>query len=240
MLPYTKTRDIIIGRRSTPYRRRKLYWSLILFITSFCFILYIRTDYNITSSFHSRVLPWSRTRPSGQSETVDELSAILYMLTSSDDILPDSYDVQPGPLDLTVLAGGDVLSVGDWNQRIEVMDQFNPLIVFSKTYCPYSKKAKQLLETYDIHPPPRIIEVDLRGDSELIKSLLTRFTSRTTFPNTLLHGKTLGGSDELHTLHREGKLRAVLEAGGLSVGAEGDPADGVVNKLVHDPRPGRS
>ena len=33
----------------------------------------------------------------------------------------------------------------------------------SKSYCPYSKRAKNLIQTYALDPPPRIIEADLRG-----------------------------------------------------------------------------
>lgn len=32
-----------------------------------------------------------------------------------------------------------------------------------KSYCPYSKRAKSLIQTYALDPLPRIIEVDLRG-----------------------------------------------------------------------------
>lgn len=102
----------------------------------------------------------------------------------------------------------------------------------------YSKKAKELLSKYDIIPAPKIIEVDLRGtpllhpiadsrtnftssdDTDLMKVLLTRLTTRGTFPNVILHGKSLGGSDDLQALHSEGKLRGVLVEGGLKV--EGD------------------
>ena len=37
----------------------------------------------------------------------------------------------------------------------------------SKSYCPYSKRAKDLIQTYALDPPPRIVEVDLRGKRSL-------------------------------------------------------------------------
>lgn len=97
-----------------------------------------------------------------------------------------------------------------------------PLIVFSKTYCPYSTRAKMLLERYDITPRPRIIEVDVRSDAPHIKVILARLTRHATFPNIILHGHSLGGSDDLLRMHDEGVLRSVLESGGLKIGWSGE------------------
>ncbi|TFY73563.1 hypothetical protein EWM64_g10449 [Hericium alpestre] len=57
-------------------------------------------------------------------------------------------------------------------------------------------------------------------DGDLIKAILTRLTSRSTFPNVILLGKSIGGSDQLVELHKEGKLKAVLEEAGLKVQAD--------------------
>ena len=90
--------------------------------------------------------------------------------------------------------------------------------------------------TYNLHPPPRIVEVDIRQDSNLIKSLLTRYTLHSTFPNIILRGKPLGGFDSLHAQHEQGTLRRLLEGAGLSVDAEGNPEQVVENKLLNDGR----
>ncbi|KAF8134514.1 hypothetical protein EV363DRAFT_1582561 [Boletus edulis] len=84
---------------------------------------------------------------------------------------------------------------GGWEERLKVLREDYPLVVFSKSYCPYSKRAKKLLETYDLVPAPKVIEVDLRADSAHIKTLLIRLTDRSTFPNVILHGRSIGGSD---------------------------------------------
>ncbi len=104
----------------------------------------------------------------------------------------------------------------------------------------YSKRAKELLKNYDLVPAPKVVEVDLRGmqlwlvcrhsyrshcvvctdDGDLIKAILTRLTGRSTFPNVVLLGKSIGGSDQLSELHREGKLKALLEVAGLKVQAD--------------------
>ncbi|KAI0266976.1 glutaredoxin [Gloeopeniophorella convolvens] len=137
-------------------------------------------------------------------------------------------DSAPDPtraLPLTVYADGD--PAPDWPARVRHLDAEAPLIVFSKTYCSYSKRAKDLLARYDLVPPPKIIEVDLRDDGDFIKAVLTRLTGRGTFPNAILRGRSLGGADDLAAMHREGRLRQLLEKAGLRVRAElkGEPED---------------
>ncbi|KAG6333338.1 hypothetical protein ID866_5755 [Astraeus odoratus] len=104
----------------------------------------------------------------------------------------------------------------------------------------YSARAKAILERYDITPRPKIIEVDLRvttapslptsdiADAPHIKTLLTRLTHHTTFPNIILHGHSLGGSDDLGRMHEEGLLHSVFEAAGLKVGWDGEYERGEV------------
>lgn len=117
---------------------------------------------------------------------------------------------------------------GGWEDRINMLREQHPLVVFSKSYCPYSKRAKKLLEGYNLSPAPKIIEVDLRADSSHIKTLLMRLTNRSTFPNVILHGRSLGGSDELVRMHEEGQLREILENGGVKVRWTGDGGEGVL------------
>ncbi|KAI0030953.1 thioredoxin-like protein, partial [Vararia minispora EC-137] len=110
-----------------------------------------------------------------------------------------------------------VKSARDWVTRADALDRETPLVVFSKTYCPYSRRAKELLESYDLSPPPRIIEVDQRGDGDLIKAILARLTGRATFPNVILKGASIGGSDTILDLHARGKLAHMLRRAGLRV-----------------------
>jgi len=112
---------------------------------------------------------------------------------------------------------GSPQAAKDWTKEIRALDASSPVVIFSKTYCPYSKRAKALIETYDIEPKPIIIEVDLRADDSIVKQQLHRLTGRGTFPNVLIKGSSLGGSDELHALHASGALRKLLENAGVVV-----------------------
>ncbi|WWD16218.1 glutaredoxin [Kwoniella shandongensis] len=81
------------------------------------------------------------------------------------------------------------------------------IVVFSKTHCPYSKKAKKILGEYHLSPAPFIIELDQRSDMEHLQNLLQRLTGRRTVPNILLDFTSIGGADDITLLHAEGGLQ---------------------------------
>jgi glutaredoxin-related protein len=57
-------------------------------------------------------------------------------------------------------------------------------------------------------------------DGDLIKLILGRLTTHLTFPNVILRGKSLGGSDDVQLLHDEGKLKPIFEKEGVHVMGE--------------------
>lgn len=108
-----------------------------------------------------------------------------------------------------------------------------PIIVFSKSYCPYSKKAKVriplhhvscirrtnkqqhiLLDLYDITPPPYVVELDHEELGPGLQSALLKSTGRRTVPNVLINGKSIGGGDDIQALHESGKLIDKVQAMG--------------------------
>ncbi|CUM51460.1 unnamed protein product [Debaryomyces tyrocola] len=89
----------------------------------------------------------------------------------------------------------------------------SPMVIFSKTYCPYSKRLKQLLrDNYQITPEPTIVELDKHGYGQNLQEYLEETTGRGTVPNVLV-GTSLesrGGCDDMKKLHDEGKLLTLL------------------------------
>ena len=57
-------------------------------------------------------------------------------------------------------------------------------------------------------------------DGDFIKAVLTRLTGRSTFPNVILRGKSIGGADDISAMHKEGQLHQLFEKAGLKVRAE--------------------
>ncbi|KAI0525790.1 thioredoxin-like protein [Xylaria bambusicola] len=77
----------------------------------------------------------------------------------------------------------------------------SPVVIFSKTYCPYSKKAKGvLLEKYIIEPTPYVVELDEHPLGTELQALLAEKTGRKTVPNIIINGKSVGGSDDIAEL----------------------------------------
>ncbi|KAI9437613.1 thioredoxin-like protein [Lactarius indigo] len=151
---------------------------------------------------------------------VDEIHGLLYYAVHQEETLAHDAPDPTRPLSLSVYADGDPAPTPDWAARVKHLNAEAPLIVFSKTYCPFSQRAKDLILRYDLVPPPKIIEVDLRDDGDFIKAVLTRLTGRNTFPNVILRGKSIGGSDDIAAMHKDGRLRQVFEKADLQVRAE--------------------
>ena len=90
------------------------------------------------------------------------------------------------------------------------------VIIFSKSYCPYSKKAKSiLLDHYSISPKPFVVELDQHPIGAALQSLLAQNTGRRTVPNVLVNGKSIGGGDDIAALDHSDELASKLrELGG--------------------------
>ncbi|KAI4859236.1 glutaredoxin [Hypoxylon rubiginosum] len=76
-----------------------------------------------------------------------------------------------------------------------------PVVIFSKSYCPYSKRAKGLLlDKYSIEPAPYVVELDEHPLGKQLQARLGVTTGRKTVPNIMINGKSVGGSDDIAEL----------------------------------------
>ncbi|CDS82036.1 related to Glutaredoxin [Sporisorium scitamineum] len=102
-----------------------------------------------------------------------------------------------------------LLSRRDWVTKVR--PSFG-LTVFSKSYCPYSKKAKTLLDS--LNATYTVYEVDLRPDAHELQPLLAKLTGHRTFPTVLVRDRLLGGNDDVQDLHSIHALKSILESVG--------------------------
>ncbi|KJA27851.1 hypothetical protein HYPSUDRAFT_35020 [Hypholoma sublateritium FD-334 SS-4] len=196
-------------------RRRRLALFVVL-LAGVLFFLFSPWEIPGISRANMGQLIKSKTLP------VEEIYGLLHLVTGDheQEHVLNKVDLDPTtPLAMDIYAAGD--STLDWHKEMVHVNEEYPIVVFSKTYCPYSKRAKQLLEGYDLQPPPKVIEVDLRDDGIMIKHLLSRITGHSTFPNILLRGESIGGSDHLQRLHAEKTLKKLLEKNGVSSRSNG-------------------
>ena len=81
------------------------------------------------------------------------------------------------------------------------------VIIVSKTWCPYSAKAKRILtDKYAIVPRPHIVELDKHPLGAALQNLLEKTTGRRTVPNILINGKSIGGGDDIEASEIAGTL----------------------------------
>ena len=89
----------------------------------------------------------------------------------------------------------------------------NTFVMFSASYCPYSRKAKESLKPWQ---PFTVVEVDLIGNSSTVnqyKSYLSEVTGayKITWPRVFIAGKCVGGLDDIAELKQSGELQELIE-----------------------------
>ncbi|KAI0307639.1 thioredoxin-like protein [Multifurca ochricompacta] len=86
----------------------------------------------------------------------------------------------------------------------------NRVVIFSKSYCPYCKSAKDLFSTRFPNVDVKIMELDLRHDGSEIQEYLQQLTTQRTVPNIFINQKHIGGNDNLQALHKKDSVKTLL------------------------------
>ncbi|ATB40489.1 glutaredoxin [Cystobacter fuscus] len=78
--------------------------------------------------------------------------------------------------------------------------------IYTKSTCPYSKRARQLLDAKGVLYEEKIIDLDpsLRGE------MIAATNGKATTPQVFIAGRHIGGSDELLALENSGELDVLL------------------------------
>jgi glutaredoxin 3 len=80
--------------------------------------------------------------------------------------------------------------------------------IYTKFFCPYCARAKKLLG----EKGAAFEEYEISADGQKREEMIQRAGGRTTVPQIFIDGRHVGGSDDLATLEREGRLDALLTA----------------------------
>ncbi len=81
--------------------------------------------------------------------------------------------------------------------------------IYTRWGCGYCVSAKALLDSKGID----YTEYDTTMGGEPRAEMLARVPGAMTVPQILIDGKSVGGSDDIHALDRQGKLNAMLGIG---------------------------
>ncbi|CAH9070468.1 unnamed protein product [Cuscuta epithymum] len=82
------------------------------------------------------------------------------------------------------------------------------IVIFSKSYCPYCKRAKAVFK--ELNLKPYIVELDERDDGWLIQGAVSETVGRRTVPQVFINGKHIGGSDDTVEAYESGELHKLL------------------------------
>ncbi len=81
-----------------------------------------------------------------------------------------------------------------------------PVTIYTRLFCPYCTRAKQLLA----HKQVPYTEHDISFDRTRREEMLARANGRTTVPQIFIGDVHVGGSDDLAALERSGELDRLL------------------------------
>lgn len=80
------------------------------------------------------------------------------------------------------------------------------VVIYTKDYCPYCKRAKMLLDQKGVE----YTEYDLIQKPELREQMIARANGGSTVPQIFIGDNHVGGCDDLFALESSNKLDALL------------------------------
>nr|GAT52458.1 glutaredoxin [Mycena chlorophos] len=86
----------------------------------------------------------------------------------------------------------------------------NKIVIFSKSWCGYSARAKKLFQEHFPEEKPLVLELDERDDGDAIQDYLAQKTGQTTVPNVFVSQKQVGGNDKTQAAFKSGELNRLV------------------------------
>ncbi|XP_039859280.1 thioredoxin reductase 3 isoform X2 [Simochromis diagramma] len=92
--------------------------------------------------------------------------------------------------------------------QIQALIDSNQVIVFSKSYCPFCVKVKDLFKELQVEC--NVVELDLMDNGTSYQEMLLEMTGQKTVPNVFINKKHIGGCDKTLQAHKDGSLQQLL------------------------------
>ncbi|EIM20349.1 glutaredoxin [Wallemia mellicola CBS 633.66] len=97
-------------------------------------------------------------------------------------------------------------------QLVEKTIADNVIAVFSKSYCPFCTRTKNLIKQLPVKPDNvAILELDERPDGADIQAYLLDKTGQRSVPNVFVKQQHIGGNDDFQAAHASGKIVQLLQ-----------------------------
>ncbi|RKF81366.1 hypothetical protein GcM3_036004 [Golovinomyces cichoracearum] len=155
----------------------------------------------------------SLSSSSDEPETINKVSTAG---VPSDDVINRNHIGAEISSERTVLKSEKETEVEKELHRIL---SISPIVIFSRTKCPFSVRAKNILvKKYSIDPAPHILELDQHPLGSSLQKSLAAFTGRSSVPNVFISGQSIGGCDEVTDLDQKNILATkIYELGKQSI-----------------------
>ncbi|KAJ4919678.1 hypothetical protein JOQ06_026326 [Pogonophryne albipinna] len=98
----------------------------------------------------------------------------------------------------------------DLKSQIQLLIDSNQVMVFSKSYCPYCVKVKDLFKELKLEF--NVMELDLIEDGTNYQDMLLEMTGQKSVPNVFINKTHVGGCDKTLQAHKDGSLQQLLSA----------------------------
>ncbi|GAB4814061.1 hypothetical protein N2152v2_001107 [Parachlorella kessleri] len=89
------------------------------------------------------------------------------------------------------------------------------VVVFSKSYCGFSRLAKQTMERNLPREKFHVVELDQRADGPEIQQVLAGMTGGATVPRCFIDKEFIGGGTDVAALDQSGELAKMLKDKGI-------------------------
>ena len=92
--------------------------------------------------------------------------------------------------------------------QLQDLIKSTPVIVFSKSYCPYCVEAKNILQRGNVEYVAQ--ELDTMSEGSAIQNALEDITGQRTVPNIFIAGNHIGGCSDLKAKVKSGVVPQML------------------------------
>ena len=99
-------------------------------------------------------------------------------------------------------------------QKVQDLIDQNPVMIFSKSYCPFCTKTKDMLKRGRV--PFKAVELDRDSKTgTAMQTYLEQKTGQRTVPNCFVGKQHIGGNDAMQAAANNGSLKQMLDRLGV-------------------------
>ncbi|KAJ4129114.1 Glutaredoxin [Fusarium equiseti] len=97
-------------------------------------------------------------------------------------------------------------------EQIHQIINDNNIVVFSKSYCPYCRQTKKILD--DLNTVYELLELDQLPEGSVLHDALEQISGQRTVPNIYIKQRHIGGNSDVQNLRSAGKLVNLIKDAG--------------------------